>query len=108
MSNFTALLDASALYSMTITDLVIEMARTGIFRARWSHDIHNEWIRAEVKPSRLLYPSKIEARRAAMDACCSARLSRRRLPAFDPWRRFRISMTGTRLQPQLPAALTSL
>jgi hypothetical protein len=68
MSNFTALLDASALYSMTITDLVIEMARTGIFRARWSHDIHNEWIRALRSNRPDLDPSKIEARRAAMDA----------------------------------------
>jgi len=32
MSRFTALLDASALYSMTITDLIIEMSRTGIFQ----------------------------------------------------------------------------
>jgi len=63
MSRFTALLDASALYSMTITDLVIELARTGTFSARWSHDIRS--LRSN-RPD--LDPSKIEARRAAMDA----------------------------------------
>jgi hypothetical protein len=67
MPRFTALIDASALYSLTITDLVIEMARTGIFRARWSADIHDEWIR-NLKANRPdLDPYKIDARRTAMD-----------------------------------------
>lgn len=68
MPRFTALIDASALYSMTITDLVIEMARSGIFRARWSEDIHAEWME-KLKANRPdLDPAKIEARRQAMDA----------------------------------------
>lgn len=68
MPRFTALLDASALYSMTITDLVIETARTGIFRARWSENIHEEWMR-NLKANRPdLDPEKIERRRIAMDA----------------------------------------
>jgi hypothetical protein len=62
MPRFTALLDASALYSMTITDIVVEMARTGIFRARWSQDIHEEWIRSLRSNRPDLDPSKIEAR----------------------------------------------
>jgi len=68
MSRFTALLDASALYSMTITDLVIEMSRTGIFRARWSDDIHEEWMRSLRSNRPDLDRSKIEARRDAMNA----------------------------------------
>lgn len=68
MPRFTALIDASALYSMTITDLVIELARTGIFRACWTEDIHDEWMR-NLKSNRPgLDPLRIEARRKAMDA----------------------------------------
>lgn len=68
MTHFTAIIDASALYSMTITDLVIELARTGVFRACWSDDIHDEWIR-NLKTNRPdLDPLKILARRRAMDA----------------------------------------
>lgn len=68
MPLFTALFDASALYSMTVTDLVIEVARAGLFRARWSADIHEEWIR-NLKANRPdLDPAKIEARRKTMDA----------------------------------------
>jgi predicted nucleic acid-binding protein len=68
MTHFTAIIDASALYSMTITDLVIELARIGVFRACWSNDIHDEWIR-NLKANRPdLDPLKIMARRRAMDA----------------------------------------
>ena len=53
---------------MTITDLVIEMSRTGIFRARWSRDIHEEWMRSLRSNRPDLDRSKIEARRDAMNA----------------------------------------
>ncbi len=68
MPRFTALIDACALYSMTITDLVIEMARSGIFRARWSEDIHAEWMEKLKTKRPDLDAAKIEARRNAMDA----------------------------------------
>jgi predicted nucleic acid-binding protein len=68
MPRFTALVDASALYSMTVTDLVIETAQSGIFRARWSEDIHAEWMERLKAKRPDLDPAKIEARRRAMDA----------------------------------------
>jgi hypothetical protein len=45
VARFTALIDANVLFSMTITDLMMEVARAGFFRPRWSQDIHHEWVR---------------------------------------------------------------
>ena len=46
MSNFTVIYDACVLYPAPIRDLLIRLARTRRFRARWTADIQNEWIEA--------------------------------------------------------------
>ncbi len=48
MSSFTALYDASVLYSSDLRNLLMHLALTGLFRAKakWSADIHEEWISA--------------------------------------------------------------
>ena len=46
MSNYTALLDANVLYPAPMRDLLLQLAVTDIFRAKWTSDIHNEWIEA--------------------------------------------------------------
>jgi hypothetical protein len=40
---FTALLDACVLYPAPLRDLLLNLACTGLFRARWSADIQAEW-----------------------------------------------------------------
>lgn len=45
MPGFTALLDACVLYPAPVRDLLIETANTGVYRARWSDEIHDEWSR---------------------------------------------------------------
>jgi predicted nucleic acid-binding protein len=64
---FTALFDANVLYSIVITDIVMELASTGLFRARWSDHIHEEWIRNVVKNRPDIPPEAIERRRSSMD-----------------------------------------
>jgi hypothetical protein len=44
-SNFTALFDANVLYSAPLRDLLMRLALTGLFRAKWTDDIHEEWAR---------------------------------------------------------------
>lgn len=44
-STFTAVFDACVLYPANVRDLLMRLACTGCFRARWSDDIHDEWIR---------------------------------------------------------------
>ena len=46
---FSALLDACVLYPAPLRDLLVRLARTGLFRARWSDQIHEEWIRGVLR-----------------------------------------------------------
>jgi hypothetical protein len=46
MANFTVVYDACVLYPASIRDLVVELARTGLLRAKWTVRIHAEWINA--------------------------------------------------------------
>lgn len=45
MATFTALYDACVLYPAPLRDLLVRLAGTGLFRARWTNEIHEEWIR---------------------------------------------------------------
>ena len=49
MSNFTAVFDACVLYRESLRNLLVRMALTGLFRARWSERIHDEWTAALLK-----------------------------------------------------------
>ncbi len=64
---FTALLDANILYSMPVTDIVLELAATGLFRARWTDDIHDEWMRNIISDRPDLPEEQIRRRRSRMD-----------------------------------------
>ncbi len=48
-SNFTALYDACVLYPAPLRDLLMQLALTDLFRARWTEQIHDEWIRNLLK-----------------------------------------------------------
>jgi predicted nucleic acid-binding protein len=42
---YTALLDACVLYSAPLRDVLLRLALTDLYRAKWSADIHDEWMR---------------------------------------------------------------
>ncbi|MGE8119259.1 PIN domain-containing protein [Pseudomonas fulva] len=44
-SPFTVIYDACVLYSAPLRDLLMHLALTGAYRARWSEQIHDEWTR---------------------------------------------------------------
>jgi hypothetical protein len=44
MSNFIALYDACVLYPAPLRDFLMHLAMTGLFRAKWTDQIHEEWI----------------------------------------------------------------
>lgn len=46
---FTALLDACVLYPAPLRDLLISLADTSLFRARWSAEINAEWMNAVLR-----------------------------------------------------------
>jgi len=45
MTHFTVLFDACVLYPAPLRDLLMHLALTDLFRARWTEAIHDEWIR---------------------------------------------------------------
>lgn len=45
MPTSCAILDACVLYPAPVRDLLLQLARDGAYRARWTDDIQNEWIR---------------------------------------------------------------
>lgn len=45
MANFTAVLDACVLYPFSLRDILMNLAETDCFRARWTSDITDEWTR---------------------------------------------------------------
>ena len=48
-ARYTAILDACVLYPATLRDLLLSLARDGLFHARWSERIQNEWVRSLLK-----------------------------------------------------------
>lgn len=44
MSQYTALLDANVLYPAPLRDLLLQLAVMDMYRAKWTADIHREWI----------------------------------------------------------------
>lgn len=43
--NFTAVYDACVLYPAPLRDLLMQLALIDLFKARWTDQIHEEWIR---------------------------------------------------------------
>lgn len=48
-SRYTVIYDACVLYPAPLRDLLIELASASLFRAKWSDEIHDEWIGALLK-----------------------------------------------------------
>ena len=46
MPALTAFYDASVLYPSELRNLLMYLALTGLFRAKWSASVHEEWIGA--------------------------------------------------------------
>ena len=46
-SNFTVIYDACVLYPAPLRDLLMRLALTDLYRARWTDMIHDEWTRQE-------------------------------------------------------------
>ena len=51
MANLVVVYDACVLYPAPLRDLLLRLALTDMFRARWTDRIHDEWIRAVLASS---------------------------------------------------------
>lgn len=45
MANFTVVYDACVLYPAPLRDFLMWLALTDLFKARWTNEIHDEWMR---------------------------------------------------------------
>ena len=69
MSHYTALLDANVLYPAPLRDLLMQLAVTDMFHAKWTADIHREWIDALLKNEPHRSRVALEGTRDQMDRC---------------------------------------
>jgi predicted nucleic acid-binding protein len=67
-NTYTALFDACVLYPAQLRNLVMRLATTGLFRAKWSATIHEEWMRSVLEHYGDLKRSDVERIRDLMDA----------------------------------------
>lgn len=67
-ATFTAVYDACVFYPAPLRDLLLRLAMTGLFRARWSARIHNEWLRNVLKDRPDLDAAKLQRTRELADA----------------------------------------
>lgn len=67
MARFTAFYDANVLYPAELRNLLMHLALTGLFRATWSADVHEEWICALLRNRPDLSREKLERTRQLMD-----------------------------------------
>lgn len=60
MASFIVVYDACVLYPASIRDLVVELARAGLLRAKWTTRIHAEWINAVIRERPELDRARLE------------------------------------------------
>jgi hypothetical protein len=68
MSRYTALLDANVLYPAPLRDVLLQLAVTDLFKAKWSADIHREWIEALMRSEPGRDRARLERTRDLMDS----------------------------------------
>ncbi len=67
MASFTAIYDACVLYPAPLRDFLLRLAQTELFRARWTEEIHREWMGAVLRDRPDLSLAQIERTRRLMD-----------------------------------------
>ncbi len=68
MSNSTAIYDACVLYPAALRDLLMHLALTDLFRAKWTEHIHEEWMRSLLENRPDLHREQLERTRELMNS----------------------------------------
>ncbi|HHS8316197.1 TPA: PIN domain-containing protein [Legionella pneumophila] len=69
MSHFTVIYDACVLYPAPLRDLLMQLATTSLFRAKWTNRIHEEWIRNVLKNRPDISRNMLEKTKELMNRC---------------------------------------
>jgi hypothetical protein len=65
--SFRAFLDASVLYPVSLRHLLMRLTLARLFQARWSADVHEEWIRSVLRDNPHVPAARLHDLRNAMD-----------------------------------------
>lgn len=68
MNRFRVVLDACVLYPAPVRDLLMELAVAGLYKAHWSDEIHDEWMRNVLRNRPDLKAQQLARTRELMDA----------------------------------------
>ena len=66
-SPYTAFLDATVLFSVFTSNLLLFLSETDLFQVRWSEDVHTEWINARLRRYPDTNRTALENKRRQMD-----------------------------------------
>lgn len=67
MDRFTVFFDANVLYPAALRNLLMRLTLRGLFRAKWSYQVHEEWIEAVLRTRPDLTREKLERTRDLMN-----------------------------------------
>jgi predicted nucleic acid-binding protein len=67
VSRYTVVYDACVLFPAPLRDLLVQLATANLFRAKWTEDIHREWIGAVLEHRNDLTAEQLNRTRALMD-----------------------------------------
>ena len=67
MASFTAVYDACVLHPAPLRDLLLRVALTDLFRARWTDEIQAEWVKSVLERRTDLKPEQLRRTRDLMD-----------------------------------------
>ncbi len=67
MASFTAVYDACVLHLAPLRDLLLRVALTDLFRARWTDEIQAEWVRSVLERRPDLKPEQLRRTREPVD-----------------------------------------
>ena len=65
--SFCAFLDASVLYPVSLRNLLMRLTLAGLYQARWSAHVHEEWIRSVLRDHPHIPAARLHELRDAMD-----------------------------------------
>ena len=68
ISTFTAFFDANVFFGARLRSILMTLAQTNAFRARWSEDVHREWMSAVTDRRPEITLQALEPTRRHMDA----------------------------------------
>lgn len=68
MSSYTVILDACVMYPAPLRSYLMYLANTGLFRARWTEQIHDEWTRNLLKNNPSIEHKALERIKILMNA----------------------------------------